>query len=53
MLRLLLGKGGPYTVFSQRTEALVLDQTGYEWRFPELGTALDDLLSKHSGAANE
>lgn len=44
MLRVLLGKSGPYTVFSQRTEPHVLQETDYEWRFPELGSALDDLL---------
>ena len=43
-LRVLLGQVGPYTVFSQRTEAHVLDETGYEWRFPTLGDALTDLL---------
>jgi len=45
-LRALLGEVAPYVVFSQRTEAKVLAETGYPWRFPDLGDTLEDLLKK-------
>ena len=45
-LRVVLGPGAPTMVMSQRADVSRLLATGFEFGFPTLGPALDDLLAK-------
>ena len=46
-LRIVLGPGAPTMVMSQRADASRLLSTGFEFRYPELVPALDDLLHRN------
>lgn len=43
-LSIVLGKVAPYMMYSQRAAPKALADSGYEWRFPDLESALRDLL---------
>ncbi len=46
VLRVVVGAGAPAFVSSQRPDVTRLLETGYEFRFPELAGALEDLLDR-------
>jgi uncharacterized protein len=46
-LKLIVGEGGKYVSFSQKVIPSVLQKSGFHFRYPEIKTALNDIINEN------